>query len=134
MAPELVAVDDFDGRGILRVPELGVEFTMAFGSHFTTRAPCHRRQRRLDVGFTLVELLVVIAIIGVLIGLLLPAVQAAREASRRSSCANNLKQMALAVQLHETALRVLPNDGEWPWSGRTMLGNGPAKVPKQTWS
>ena len=48
--------------------------------------------------FTLIELLVVIAIIAVLIALLLPAVQAAREAARRSSCVNNLKQIALALQ------------------------------------
>jgi prepilin-type N-terminal cleavage/methylation domain-containing protein/prepilin-type processing-associated H-X9-DG protein len=63
-------------------------------------------QKRL--AFTLVELLVVIAIIGVLIGLLLPAVQAARESARRSSCANNLHQIGIAVQNFHDVYEKLP--------------------------
>lgn len=61
--------------------------------------------------FTLVELLVVIAIIGVLVALLLPAVQAARESARRATCANQVKQMGLAMQNHLSARKVFPTGG-----------------------
>jgi prepilin-type N-terminal cleavage/methylation domain-containing protein/prepilin-type processing-associated H-X9-DG protein len=64
-------------------------------------------------GFTLVELLAVITIIGILISLLLPAVQAAREAARRLQCANNLKQLGVAMGSYESAHGCFPPGVIW---------------------
>lgn len=76
-------------------------------------------------GFTLVEVLVVIAIIGVLVAITLPAVQMAREASRRSSCANNLRQQAVAVRLHESTHKIFPTGGWKDYLGDPDAGYGP---------
>src|SRR3954462_6548135 len=65
-------------------------------------------RRNRPRAFTLVELLVVIAIIGTLVALLLPAVQRARESSRRSSCANNIRNIALSTVQYEDRLRSMP--------------------------
>jgi prepilin-type N-terminal cleavage/methylation domain-containing protein/prepilin-type processing-associated H-X9-DG protein len=73
--------------------------------------------RRIDSyrGFTIIELLVTISIIGVLVALFIPAVQRAREAARRAQCANNLKQLGIALTSYVGTHTVFP---------KTTNGNG----------
>ena len=57
--------------------------------------------REKKEGFTLIELLVVVAIIALLLSVLMPALSRAKELAKRVVCANNLKQVGIAVSGYE---------------------------------
>lgn len=61
-----------------------------------------------QAGFTLIELVVSIAIAGVLAALLIPAVESARDTARRTTCRNQLRQLALALHMYHDSHRCFP--------------------------
>ncbi|MBY0514778.1 MAG: DUF1559 domain-containing protein [Gemmataceae bacterium] len=60
------------------------------------------------LGWSLVELLVVVAILGVLTALILAAVQRTRATAARVKCADQLRQLGLALHHHHDAHHRLP--------------------------
>jgi len=96
--------------------------------------------RGREGAFTLIEVLVVIAVVGLLVALLIPAAQSAREAARRAQCANNLRQLGLALNSFAKDHGVFPLgnslEGYSPHAflqGYCTIGAG-AAIPCSTWS
>lgn len=83
------------------------------------------RNRALQKAFTLIELLIVIGIIGLLMQIVLPAVEMSRETARRTHCANNLRQIGLAIAHHEVVQNRYPSGGwHFHWIGEPERGTG----------
>ncbi|MDD3375698.1 MAG: prepilin-type N-terminal cleavage/methylation domain-containing protein [Candidatus Omnitrophica bacterium] len=59
-------------------------------------------------GFTLVEILVVLVVIGILISLVIPNALRAIDIANTRSCANNIRTLDSAIQLHFAQNRTWP--------------------------
>lgn len=70
-------------------------------------------QGRFRSAFTLLELVVVLGMIGVLLALLLGAILQIRETASRTQCANNLRQIGLALLMHHDLFKLFPSNGGW---------------------
>ncbi|MEO6909172.1 MAG: prepilin-type N-terminal cleavage/methylation domain-containing protein [Abditibacteriaceae bacterium] len=72
---------------------------------------------KIRKAFTLIEMLVVLLIIGILAAILFPVLKSAKESAYQASCATNLHQIYLAVELYRQ------DEGGYPGSLAALLGD-----------
>jgi len=94
-------------------------------------APAPRRR-----AFSLIELMVILAIMGVLLSLLLPAVQRIREAASRVKCANNLRQLGMALHNYHASHDQFPQayNEYWNFFPPTDDPVPPDRRPRRSWA
>jgi prepilin-type processing-associated H-X9-DG protein len=80
----------------------------------------------------LIELLVVLAIIGIPIGLSSSAIMKVRLTAAQMSCANNLRQIGMAMLHHHTTHRVFPSNGGWDGKQQIKAVDGSLFTPTVT--
>lgn len=73
-------------------------------------------------GFSLIELLVVVAILAILVALLMAAVQKARDGANRVYCANNLKEIGVALNNYQSVVGTYPPGMTPPWNLQVPRG------------
>ncbi|MDR1284230.1 MAG: DUF1559 domain-containing protein [Opitutaceae bacterium] len=79
-----------------------------------------KRVSRPSVAFSLIELLTVIAIIGILAAIIIPTVGKVRESAKRVKTTNNLRQIAVAANLHAAE-----NRNKYPLQGNNTGFDAP---------
>ena len=77
----------------------------------------HHQAGKIRKAFTLIEMLVVLLIIGLLAAILFPVVNGAKERAYQASCASNLHQIYLAVELYKN------DEGGYPPNLAVLLPN-----------
>jgi len=88
----------------MRQPTRPVQHDASGGFLTRSSARCHAAR-----GFTLIELCFVISIIAILAGILFPVFARARESARRTTCASNLSQIGVGLNMYAQTY-----DGHYP--------------------